>query len=74
MPMTGEKHQDRMKKGLPDPRGASWDGQGVNFAVFSAHAEKIELCLYDDIGNTEIARITRTDNTGEVFHTFILGL
>jgi len=72
--MTKEKSDDRMQKGTPEPRGASWDGQGVNFAVFSAHAEKIELCLYDDSGSTETARITLTEKTGDVFHAYIEGL
>ncbi len=36
--------------GQPYPLGASWDGKGVNFALFSAHAEKVELCLFDRSG------------------------
>ena len=40
------------------PRGASWDGEGVNFAVFSQHAEKVELCLFDASGRHERQRIT----------------
>ena len=36
--------------GRPYPLGASWDGFGVNFALFSAHAEKVELCLFDAHG------------------------
>ncbi len=38
--------------------GANYDGQGVNFALFSAHAERVELCLFDETGKTEIERIT----------------
>jgi len=34
--------------GRPYPHGATWDGEGVNFALFSEHAEKVELCLFDD--------------------------
>ncbi|MBV8974088.1 MAG: hypothetical protein JOY74_03120, partial [Sinobacteraceae bacterium] len=33
--------------GAPYPRGANWDGEGVNFSLFSAHAERVELCLFD---------------------------
>ncbi|MFH1619563.1 MAG: glycogen debranching protein GlgX, partial [bacterium] len=33
--------------GSPNPRGAAWDGMGVNFALFSEHASKVELCLFD---------------------------
>ena len=44
--------------GKPFPLGATWDGLGVNFAVFSANAEKMELCVYDAEGKREIARFT----------------
>ena len=42
--------------GRPWPLGAHWDGRGVNFAVYSAHAQAIELCLYDERGERELAR------------------
>ena len=35
--------EGRIREGLPHPLGATWDGEGVNFALFSAHAEKVEL-------------------------------
>jgi isoamylase len=47
---------DRLLPGSPYPLGASWDGLGVNFAVFSANAQKIELCLFDSTGRKEIRR------------------
>jgi isoamylase len=56
------------------PRGASWDGKGVNFALFSAHATKVELCLFSDDGATEIARITLPEYTNEIWHGYIPGL
>lgn len=40
----------RIREGLPFPLGATWDGLGVNFAIFSAHATKVELCLFDASG------------------------
>ncbi len=40
----------RLTEGLPYPLGATWDGLGVNFALFSAHATRVELCLFDDQG------------------------
>ena len=46
-----------LQPGRPWPLGATVDGQGVNFAVFSAHATAIELCLYDPRGETEQARL-----------------
>ena len=40
----------RIREGLPHPLGATWDGLGVNFALFSAYATKVELCLFDATG------------------------
>ncbi len=55
----------------PYPLGATWDGLGVNFAVFSAHAERIELCLFDHTGRRELARFDLPDCTDEVFHGYL---
>ena len=57
--------------GRPYPLGATWDGEGVNFAIFSAHAEKIELCLFDRSGAREEARITLPEYTDEVWHAYL---
>src|SRR5213082_322013 len=57
--------------GLPYPLGASWDGKGVNFALFSAHAEKVELCLFDRSGQYEQARIVLPEYTDEVWHCYL---
>ena len=43
-------YPDRLSAGSPYPLGATWDGLGTNFAVFSAHAERIDLCLFDPSG------------------------
>jgi isoamylase len=53
------------------PRGAHWDGEGVNFALFSEHAEKVELCLFDETGRHEIQRITLKERTDEVWHCYL---
>jgi glycogen operon protein len=53
------------------PLGANWDGLGVNFAVFSAHAQRVELCLFDPTGRREIARVDLPDCTDEVFHGYL---
>ena len=47
----------RLEAGSPQPLGANWTGRGTNFAVLSAHAERVELCLFDGSGRDEIARI-----------------
>jgi isoamylase len=57
--------------GRPYPLGATWDGEGVNFALFSAHAEKVELCLFDRSGNHEEARIQLSEYTDEVWHAYL---
>ncbi len=57
--------------GRPYPLGATWDGNGVNFALFSEHAEKVELCLYDADGQREIARITLREHTDQVWHGYL---
>ena len=60
----------RVDVGLPYPLGATWDGSGVNVAVFSAHAEKIELCLFDAKGKREIMRKVLPEFTHEVWHGY----
>jgi len=57
--------------GRPHPLGATWDGEGVNFALFSAHAEKVELCLFDRSGNREELRIILPEYTDEVWHAYL---
>ncbi|WP_035690705.1 glycogen debranching protein GlgX [Azospirillum halopraeferens] len=57
--------------GRPHPLGADWDGFGVNFALFSANAEKVELCLFDKTGQREVERITMPEQTDEVWHCYL---
>jgi glycogen operon protein len=57
--------------GQPYPLGATWDGKGVNFALFSAHAERVELCLFDRSGMQEEARIVLPEYTDEVWHCYL---
>ncbi len=61
----------RVDAGLPYPLGASWDGKGVNFALFSANAEKVELCTFDPRGRREIARVALPEYTDEVWHGYL---
>ena len=62
---------DRLAPGVPYPLGASWDGLGVNFAVFSANAQKIELCLFDPTGRKELARLALPECTDEIWHGYL---
>ena len=59
--------------GLPYPLGATVDKNGVNFALFSKHATKVELCLYDHDGKNE-ERIVLPNYTDEVFHGYVEGI
>ncbi len=61
----------RIREGLPFPLGATWDGLGVNFALFSANATKVELCLFDSSGETELERIELPEYTDEIFHGYL---
>jgi glycogen operon protein len=60
-----------IREGLPYPLGATWDGKGVNFALFSAHATRVELCLFDDDGERETARIELPEFTDEIWHGYV---
>ena len=57
--------------GKPYPLGATWDGEGVNFALFSEHAERVELCLFDESGRREIQRIRVREQTDQVWHCYL---
>ncbi len=57
--------------GSPNPLGAHWDGSGVNFALFSANATKVELCLFDPSGRREIERVELPEFTHEVWHGYL---
>jgi isoamylase len=55
-------------EGLPYPRGASWDDKGTNFAIFSAHATKVEICIFDDKGEHELQRVELPECTDQIWH------
>ncbi len=58
--------------GKPYPLGATWDGQGVNFAIFSENAAGVELCLFDgENGDRQIERIQLTEQTDLVWHAYL---
>jgi len=60
-----------IRPGRPYPLGASWDGEGVNFALFSEHAERVELCLFDPKGRRETARLVLPEQTDQVWHGYL---
>ncbi|MFC7335278.1 glycogen debranching protein GlgX [Rhodocista pekingensis] len=80
-PGTAEQHApfrnvhvrtgSRIEEGSPFPLGATWDGLGVNFALFTANATKVELCLFDAEGRRELERIALPEYTDEVWHGYL---
>lgn len=63
-----------VQPGLPYPLGATFDGSGVNFALFSANGTAVELCLFDETGTRERERIVLPEYTDEIFHGYVPGL
>src|SRR5216683_2332175 len=57
--------------GKPYPLGSTWDGEGVNFALYSEHAEKVDLCLFDESGKREILRVPLAEQTDMVWHGYL---
>ncbi|GLU32258.1 glycogen debranching protein GlgX [Trinickia caryophylli] len=64
---------DRLEAGSAYPLGSTWDGLGVNFAVFSANAQQVELCVFDPTGHKELARYPLPECTDEVWHGYLPG-
>ena len=58
-------------RGRPYPLGATWDGAGVNFSLFSKHAQRVELCLFDPRGRREIERVEIRERTDYVWHCYL---
>ncbi len=61
----------RVKEGSPAAHGAIWDGKGTNFTLFSANATKVEVCLFDAHGGSELERIALPEYTDLVWHGYI---
>ncbi len=58
-------------RGEPHPLGATWDGYGVNFALYSENAQRVELCLFDPKGRREIERIDVRERTDFIWHCYL---
>jgi isoamylase len=63
-----------MRGGSAFPRGATWDGSGVNFSLFSETSETVELCLFDETGKVERERIRIRDRTNGTWHLYLPGV
>src|SRR6266446_1025915 len=64
----------RVSAGAPHPLGATFDGRGTNFALFSANAEKVELSLFDSGSDAECARIALPERTEDIWHGHMDGV
>lgn len=64
----------RIEEGDPYPLGATWDGRGVNFSLFSAHASAVELCLFEPTGRRQIQRLALPSRTDLIWHGYVRGL
>jgi isoamylase len=66
-------HQTRTAvwPGKSYPLGATWDGEGVNFALFSAHADAVDLCLFDPSGTQTLSRVRLPEYTDQVWHGYL---
>ena len=64
---------EALLEGRPWPLGAQLEPGGINFAVFSAHAHSIELCLFDERGERELARLPLPGHGGDAWHGFLPG-
>jgi isoamylase len=73
--MRGTILHERIRPGRPSPLGATFDGHGVNFAIFSEHATSVELCLFDpDDPAHQSGRCTLPERTGFVWHGYVPGI
>ncbi len=66
--------KQRVQEGVPFPRGTHWDGEGTNFALFSANATKVEVCLFDTDGGKEVERVELPEHTNQIFHGYLPGV
>src|SRR5712671_763572 len=73
-PVMAVSSARRIQAGASYPQGATWDGVGVNFNIFSAHATRVELCLFDRTGQVEVERIELPEFTDEIWHGYVEGL
>src|SRR4051794_4385591 len=60
--------------GSPYPQGATWDGTGVNFAIYTENATAVDLCLFNDTNSARPQVIPFKESTGFVWHCYVSGL
>ena len=60
--------------GRPYPQGATWDGAGTNFAIYSEAAQKVECCLFQDVASAQAEQIELKERTNYVWHCYLPGI
>src|SRR5579859_5263643 len=68
---SGPRADTRVWPGRPSPIGATWDGLGVNFALFSRHATAVDLCLFESADGSETSRIPLQGHMDHVWHAYL---
>ena len=63
-----------VNEGVPHPSGATWDGKGTNFAIFSGNATRVELCLFNENSDRELERIELPEYTNQIWHGYLPGI
>jgi isoamylase len=66
-----EARKNKLREGSPHARGATWDGKGTNFALFSEHATAVEVCLFSENGERETERVSLPEYTNQVWHGYL---
>ncbi len=69
--VVAENRGSAIREGSPAAQGAIWDGKGTNFAVFSANATRVEICLFDRDGSRELERVALPEYTDEIWHGYL---
>ena len=64
----------KVSAGFPYPLGATITPEGVNYSLFSANAEKVDLCLFDRQGKSELVKIEMPEFTDDVWHVLVEGI
>jgi isoamylase len=72
--MSSQGVSRKILPGSPYPQGATWDGAGVNFAIYSENATGVDLCLFDDLGQPEKEHIELTERSAYVWHCYLPGM
>src|ERR1700712_3006096 len=71
VPRAARRQATTPWRGNPYPLGATWDGAGVNFALYAENALRVELCLFDPKGKRELERIALRERTDFVWHGYL---